>query len=61
MMLVLGDRPLEPPDVCAVARGAHVTLGQRARDLMDASRAVRERRLERDAPVYGLTPGVGAR
>lgn len=60
MTLVLGDRPLEPADVCDVARGGRVTLGQRARERMDATRAVIERLLERDEPVYGLTTGVGA-
>jgi histidine ammonia-lyase len=60
MTLVLGDRALEPADVCAVARGARVTLGERARERMDASRAVLERLLERNEPVYGMTTGVGA-
>jgi histidine ammonia-lyase len=58
--LVLGDRPLLPADVCDVARGRRVTLGQSARERMDASRAVLERLLERDEPIYGLTTGVGA-
>lgn len=60
MTLALGERPLEPADVCAVARGARVTLGERARERMDASRAVLERLLERNEPVYGMTTGVGA-
>jgi histidine ammonia-lyase len=58
--LVLGDRPLEPADVCDVARGGRVTLGTSARERMDASRAVLERLFERDEPIYGLTTGVGA-
>jgi histidine ammonia-lyase len=60
MTVVLGDRPLLPADVCDVARGRRVTLGPRARERMDASRAVLERLLERDEPIYGLTTGVGA-
>jgi histidine ammonia-lyase len=60
MTLVLGERPLEPADVCAVARGGRVTLGDSARERMDASRAVIERLLERNVRVYGMTTGVGA-
>jgi histidine ammonia-lyase len=58
--LVLGDGPLLPADVCDVARGGSVTLGHGARERMDASRAVIERLLEQDRPIYGLTTGVGA-
>ncbi|HTE63342.1 MAG TPA: aromatic amino acid ammonia-lyase, partial [Solirubrobacteraceae bacterium] len=60
MTLVLGDGPLLPADVCDVARGRRVALGPSARERMDASRAVLERLLERDEPIYGLTTGVGA-
>jgi histidine ammonia-lyase len=58
--LVLGDRPLLPADVCEVAGGRRVVLGQHARERMDASRAVVDRLLERDEAIYGLTTGVGA-
>ena len=60
MTLVLGDSPLLPADVCDVARGRRVALGRSAHERMDASRAVIERLLERDQPIYGLTTGVGA-
>jgi histidine ammonia-lyase len=60
MTLVLGERALLPADVCEVARGRRVTLGERARERMEASRAVLDRLLERDEPIYGLTTGVGA-
>ena len=58
--LVLGDRPLTPDDVVAVAGGRRVALGARARTTMERTRGVIERVLERGDPVYGVTRGVGA-
>jgi len=58
--LVLGDRPLEPADVVAVARGGAVVLGEAARDRMAASRVVLERALARGDLIYGVSTGVGA-
>ena len=57
---MLGDRPLTPDDVAAVAGGRRVALGARARATMERTRGVIERVLERGDPVYGVTRGVGA-
>lgn len=58
--VVLGDRPLRPADVVAVARGRRVVLGDAARTRMRASRAGLEGVLARGDTVYGLNTGVGA-
>jgi len=58
--LVLGDRPLRPADVVAVARGRRVVVGRAARDRMGTSRAALEGVLARGDAVYGLSTGVGA-
>jgi len=58
--LVLGDRPLTPEDVVAVAQGRRIVLGPRARGAMRASRGVLERALHRGDAIYGVTRGVGA-
>ena len=58
--LVLGERPLLPADIAAVARGRPVVLGEAGRTRMEASHALLERLLARGEPVYGLTTGVGA-
>ncbi|WP_128379403.1 HAL/PAL/TAL family ammonia-lyase [Streptomyces cavernae] len=58
--LVLGDEPLRPADVVAVARGRRVVVGDAARERMRASRAALEGALARGDVVYGLTTGVGA-
>jgi histidine ammonia-lyase len=58
--LVLGERPVTPADVMAVAGGRRVALGAAARATMDRTRGVIERALERGDPVYGVTRGVGA-
>jgi histidine ammonia-lyase len=58
--LVLGDQPLRPEDVAAVARGGQVVLGDAARSRMLASRSVLESVLARGDLVYGLSTGVGA-
>jgi histidine ammonia-lyase len=58
--LVLGERPVIPEDVIAVAGGRTVELGPAARTEMSLTRAVMERAVERGDPVYGVTRGVGA-
>jgi histidine ammonia-lyase len=51
--------PLSIEELLAVADGAHVELGDAARATIAASRAVVDRMLEGDEPVYGLNTGVG--
>jgi histidine ammonia-lyase len=58
--LVLGERPLTPAEVAAVAAGRRVELGADARATMERTRGVIERALQRGDPVYGVTRGVGA-
>jgi histidine ammonia-lyase len=58
--LLLGERPVTPGDVAAVATGRRVELGDSARAGMVRTRAVIERALERGDPIYGVTRGVGA-
>ena len=58
--LVLGERPVTPQDVVAVADGRPVRLGDGARAVMVRSRAVLEAALRRGDPIYGVTRGVGA-
>jgi histidine ammonia-lyase len=60
LVLVLGERPVTPGDVVAVAAGRRVELGAGARATMERTRGVIERALERGDPVYGVTRGVGA-
>jgi histidine ammonia-lyase len=58
--LVLGERPVTPEDVVAVATGRAVRLGDEARETMAGSRAVIERAMARGDAIYGVTRGVGA-
>jgi histidine ammonia-lyase len=58
--LVLGERPVTPEDVVAVAGGRPVELGAAARTAMARSREVLERALQRGDAIYGVTRGVGA-
>jgi histidine ammonia-lyase len=58
--LLLGERPLAPDDVVAVARGRPVALGNAARARMEAAHALLLELLAAGEPVYGLTTGVGA-
>jgi histidine ammonia-lyase len=60
MTLILGERPLTPEDVVAVAAGGRVELGPDARAAMVRSREVIDRALARGDAVYGVTRGVGA-
>lgn len=56
----LGAAPLTLEAVSHVADGAPVALGSKARDRMNASRAIVERKAAGDVPVYGVTTGFGA-
>jgi histidine ammonia-lyase len=58
-VVTIDASPLEVEDLLAVARGARIALGDDARATIAASRAVIDRMLERDEPVYGLNTGVG--
>ncbi len=58
--LVLGERPVTPADVAAVAGGRRVVLGASAQATMARTRSVIERALARGDAVYGVTRGVGA-
>ena len=61
-MIVLTGDDLTLDQVVAVARrGEAVEISPDALARMQAARAVVERMLELDVPVYGLTTGVGAR
>ncbi len=61
-MIVLTGEDLTLDQVVAVARrGEAVEISPDAVARMKAARAVVERMLELDVPVYGLTTGVGAR
>ncbi len=61
-MIALTGEDLTLDQVVAVARrGEEVELSPDALAKMKAARAVVERMLELDVPVYGLTTGVGAR
>ena len=52
---------LAAEDIGRVARGATLELAPEVLERVEASRAVVERALERDAPVYGLNTGLGSR
>ena len=51
--------PLALEELLAIADGARVELGEDVRATIAASRAVIDRMLEGDEPVYGLNTGVG--
>lgn len=60
--LLLTGRDLTPAEVEAVAlRGRNVAIAAAAAERLAASRAVVERALAADQPVYGLTTGLGSR
>lgn len=59
--LVVGPDPLAAEEVVAVARRmAPARLDGGAGAAIEASRAIVERHIEGDAPVYGLNTGIGA-
>lgn len=57
--VTIGAAHLEIEDLLAIARGAGVELDDDARSTIASSRAVIDRMLEGDEPVYGLNTGVG--
>jgi histidine ammonia-lyase len=57
--VTIGERAMELDELLAVAAGAPVVLGDAAKATIAASRAVVDRMLDRDEPVYGLNTGVG--
>ena len=58
-VVTITDAPLSIEELLAVAAGARIELGDDARATIAASRAVIDRMLEGDRPVYGLNTGVG--
>lgn len=60
-ILILTGRDLSPAAVEAVARGRKVAIARAAEQRLAESRAVVERALAADQPVYGLTTGLGSR
>lgn len=60
MVVQVGAEALTAEDLLAVAGGEQVRIGPAARTRMTVSRAVVERALARDEPVYGLTRRLGA-
>jgi histidine ammonia-lyase len=59
--IVVGDAPLTPAEVVAVARhGATVTLAPIARERIGRSRALIERLADDPHPHYGISTGFGA-
>jgi histidine ammonia-lyase len=57
--LTITDLPMTADELLDIASGSPVELGEAARTTIAASRAVIERMLATDAPVYGLNTGVG--
>ena len=51
--------PLTVEELLEIVQGAEVGIGDAARAMIEASRAVIDRMLEGDEPVYGLNTGVG--
>jgi histidine ammonia-lyase len=58
-VVTITSAPLGLEDLLAIADGAQVSLGEDARAAIVASRAVIDRMLDGDEPVYGLNTGVG--
>ena len=59
-MSVQVGEPLQAADVLAVAGGAHVVFGDRARDRVAAARAVIDDAVASGETIYGVTTGFGA-
>ncbi|MBA3764953.1 MAG: aromatic amino acid lyase, partial [Actinobacteria bacterium] len=57
--ITITGMPMTIEQLLEVALGARVELGGDARATIGASRAVIDRMLEGDEPVYGLNTGVG--
>ena len=59
--VLVGESPLSPADVVAVARhGARVRIAPEARERVAASRALIERLADDPEPHYGISTGFGA-
>lgn len=59
-LITVGTAALKPEDVLGVARGgAKVRLDPAARDRVQRGRAVIDRLLRSDQPIYGLNTGLG--
>jgi histidine ammonia-lyase len=58
-VVTITDAPLTIEELLAVAGGARIELSDDAGATIAASRAVIDRMLEGDRPVYGLNTGVG--
>jgi histidine ammonia-lyase len=58
-VVTITSAPLTIEELLAVADGAEVELGDDARATIAASRAVVDRMVQGDEPVYGLNTGVG--
>lgn len=60
-MVTIGDHRLTIDDVAAIARGrVPAVLSRGAKERIAAARAVVDRHVSDDRPVYGLTTGLGA-
>ncbi|WP_152048664.1 HAL/PAL/TAL family ammonia-lyase [Aureimonas psammosilenae] len=57
---ILLYEPLDPAAIAAVARGARLELGSRARERIAQGRRIVEALSERDIRGYGINTGVGA-
>jgi histidine ammonia-lyase len=58
-VVTITDRPMALDELLAIASGSGVELDEAARSTIAASRAVIDRVLAEDEPVYGLNTGVG--
>ena len=57
--VTIGTQPMTIEELLDVAAGSPMRLDESARETIKASRAVVDRMLEGDVPVYGLNTGVG--
>lgn len=59
--VIFGEGPVTVEEIVAIARrGARIDLSEAVEDRIRASRAVIEQHAAANAPVYGLTTGLGA-
>ncbi len=58
-IVTIGKQPMTIEELLDVAAGSPVRLDEVARETIRASRAVVDKMLEGDAPVYGLNTGLG--
>lgn len=59
--MAVGDAPLLPSQVAAVARERRpVTMSDRARAAVSAARLVVEAAIDSEEPIYGVTTGFGS-